>query len=87
MARHEAVTAETVARSLAAWFVELGYLQPADARQIIVDEFGDEFVWTRECGACGIRQDVLVALRTALPDAAWRQHVGSWGVEQPHEQS
>jgi hypothetical protein len=66
MEHHQAVTAETVARSLAAWFFELGYLQLADAVQIVADEFGEDFLWTDECGRCRIRRDVLVALRGIL---------------------
>lgn len=61
-------TADDAARLLAEWFIELGYLQHADAVQIVNDEYGDRFVWMTEQGRWAVRSDVLDALRALLPE-------------------
>jgi hypothetical protein len=54
-------TAADAAQLLAEWFVELGYLQHADAVQIVSDAFGDAFVATTEGGRRCLHRDVLEA--------------------------
>ena len=59
------------ARLLAVWFTELGYLQHADAAQLLVDAFGDRFVVVTERGQRCIRCDVLAAWHALAPAAEW----------------
>ena len=70
-------TAQDAARFLADWFAELGYLEHADAVQIVSDEFGEAFVRVNTCGRRDMRPDVLKALRVLIPRAAWR-YFRSW---------
>jgi hypothetical protein len=55
------------ARLLAEWFLELGYLQHADAIQFLHDTFGDVFVGTTEDGRACLRRDVMEALHDLAP--------------------
>ena len=69
------------ARLLAEWFTELGYLQHADAVQMLVDAFGDRFVVVTERGQRCIRCDVLDAVHAQVPTAAW---VGQVACAEPY---
>ena len=73
-------TAEDVAHALADWLTELGYLEQADALQIVRDEFGDEFVWTNARGQHGIRCDVLAALTALAPEANRSRYFMFWNA-------
>lgn len=58
-------------RLLADWRAELGYLQHADAVQMLSDTFGDRFVRPSASGCGCIRCDVLAALHTLAPAPEW----------------
>jgi hypothetical protein len=68
-------SAADAARLLAEWCTELGYLQHADAAQLLVDAFGDRFVVSSACGQRCIRCDVLAAWQALAPAAVWVEQV------------
>jgi hypothetical protein len=72
------VTAVEAARFLASWRVELGYLQLADAVQMLNDAYGDRFVSSSAAGHECIRCDVLAALMTLAPAMEWIDQVDCW---------
>jgi hypothetical protein len=75
--RGESSTVAEAAHLLAEWLGELGYLQHADAVQIVSDAFGDAFVAPTAGGQWCIRRDLLDAFR-ALTAADAAQHVEGW---------
>jgi hypothetical protein len=66
------------AQLLAVWRAELGYLQLADAVQLLSDTFGDRFVSPAASGSCRIRCDVLDALHGLAPSPEWVCQVDCW---------
>jgi len=66
-----AVSVGDAARLLAEWRAELGYLQHADAVQMLADTFGDLFVRPSASGCGCIRCDVLAALHSLAPAPEW----------------
>lgn len=76
--RAEEGVADDAARLLAEWFAELGYLEQADAAQIVSDAFGDALIWTTALGTRAIRQDVLDALRSLMTQQEPLVYFASW---------
>jgi hypothetical protein len=74
----QTATASEAARWLAEWRAELGYLQLADAVQMLTDAFGDRFVSPAASGRCRIRCDVLAALHGLAPGMEWTCEVDCW---------
>ncbi len=60
-------TALVAACVLAEWFLELGYLQQADAVQFLHDMFGEVFVGATEDGRICFRRDLMQALHDVAP--------------------
>ena len=60
-------TALDAAVVLAEWYLELGYLQQADAVQFLHDTFGEVFVGATEDGRMCFRRDVILALHDVAP--------------------
>jgi hypothetical protein len=72
------ISVAAAARLLADWRAELGYLQHADAVQMLSDAFGDRFVNPSETGHGHIRCDVLAALDALAPGMEWVDQVDCW---------
>ncbi len=66
------------AQLLADWRAELGYLQLADAVQMLTDAYGDRFVSPSASGHGCVRCDVLAALKTLAPATEWIGQVDCW---------
>lgn len=60
-------TALDAARLLAEWYLELGYLERADAVQFLHDMFGEVFVGATDDGRMCFRRDVICALQHVAP--------------------
>jgi hypothetical protein len=71
------ISVAEAARLLADWRAELGYLQLADAVQMLTDTFGDRFVRPSTSGCGCIRCDVLATLQTLAP-TEWVNEVDCW---------
>jgi len=72
------ISVAAAARLLADWRAELGYLQLADAVQMLNDAFGDRFVSPSQTGHGHIRCDVLAALDALTPGTEWVNRVDCW---------
>ena len=73
----QSVSTRDAARLLAEWRAELGYLQLADAVQMLTDAFGDLYVRPSASGCGCIRCDVLADFQT-LALTEWVNEVDCW---------
>jgi hypothetical protein len=71
------------ARLLVEWFNELGYLQHADAVQILRDTFGDAFLVSAAAGRACVCPAVLDALHEFAPEAPPHTRVMCGDAEAP----